>query len=113
MNCNFESMYAPLFGCVPEAHKGDPSCSTGVYTNLSLVVTEQDYMKDSLTNMNRHGGPARDYKWQICKNKTILHSTSMVNGDLKSCQLNVFSIYDRAPAYNHVLYRHPTRLMAL
>ncbi len=80
INCNMEVLFAPFFGC-GDAHlfQGASSCTSGTFANLSLVVWEEDYMKDSFQNGT---GPSQYYKWKQCGNKTILYSEGTLNGDL-------------------------------
>jgi len=78
INCNMETLFSSFFGC--GTHFEDEStCTSGVYTNLSLAVHEEDYMKDSFLVGT---GPSQDYKWKQCGNKTVLYSESTLNGDL-------------------------------
>lgn len=78
-NCNWEVLFGSLFGCDEHLFEDESSCTSGVFTNLTRAVYEEDYMKDS---GSVHDGVSSNYNWKQCGNKTILFSASRINGDL-------------------------------
>jgi len=80
VNCNMEPLLSSFFGCNPLFFQDKPSCTMGVYTNVSNAVIEEDYMKDSIKTSPYP--PAWDTEWAICGGRTILYSMSMLNGAL-------------------------------
>lgn len=84
-NCNIEPLFVSFCGCNTELYLGKSGCTTGVYTNLSYPVIEEDYLKDGCSQSscsNNNTLPAMDTEWIICGSKTMMFSRSILNGAL-------------------------------
>ncbi len=100
-NCNMETFWSSLMGCSKilfregssisngggdegRVHqKKTEACTGGRLKNLSPTVFDEDYKKDSLKDMPKDAlTPSNNTDWIQCGSKTILYTTSFVNGVL-------------------------------
>ena len=83
LNCNMEVWFSTLFHCNSHlfqnsSHENETKCTSGVYTNISRIVFEEDYKKDGQHDPK----PNLQTEWISCGNRTIFYAGSSINGAL-------------------------------
>lgn len=78
-NCNMEVFFSSIFGCNPHLFDNSQNCTKGVYANTSNTVFDEDFNADGVSD---NGGIANEWHWHICGNKSLMYSTSQMNGGL-------------------------------